>query len=74
MKTLEMSEGSIMCTGDLIPRGLLLWLDISHIRKKETAWAELNLPFDAKRHIYGSYRTSDLQTFHFIYLFNKYGY
>lgn len=28
--------------GDLIPRGLLLWLDTSYVIKKETAWTELN--------------------------------
>jgi hypothetical protein len=31
-------------------------------------------PFGAERPIYGSYRTANLQRFHFKYLFNKYPY
>jgi hypothetical protein len=31
-------------------------------------------PFGAERPIYGSYRTANLQTLHFKYLFNKYPY
>jgi hypothetical protein len=31
-------------------------------------------PFGAKRPIYGSYRTANLQTLHFKYFFNKYPY
>jgi hypothetical protein len=42
VKTFQMPEGSIMCTSDLNPRGLWLWLDISYIKNKETAWAELS--------------------------------
>jgi len=44
------------------------------LRNSFSLCIHISQPFDAYRPIYGSYRTDNIQTLHFIYLFNKYRY